>query len=404
MTSALGLSAISETRWRPAMAALGRYLGDIGFHGLYKYLVSISCYHILPSLLSQKNAAYIRRLDGFVNGGPGWNLAKCLTVRRGCAMADLDAAERELADVLAAVGFVHIEADRVEPGSLQLASIAGNYLFLDAAAHFPLGRVHEVYIGVDTLLLVYYLKPRRTRGLRSLDICSGTGAIALASAFWYDDVTATDISPDVLALIRMNRFLNGLDDRMAVLDEELSLTLDSAERYDLVTCNPPYVAFPPGFARPLYAAGTGVDGLDYLRLLVERVPGMLRPDGEGLLVADLPGDADGPHFFRELAKYADSLKVGVDAYVDNRLDADVQAEAMAEFLSHLHPERSGTEIVEREREFIRRDLNASHYYLTTIRLRADAGRGLRVFNRHGAGRLRDDICAGNGTEIREGAK
>ena len=72
-----------------------------------------------------------------------------------------------------------------------------------------------------------------------VDVGTGTGAIALAIADEHPgaDVTATDISPDALALARENADRLGL----AVAFVETDLLAGLAGPFDLVVSNPPYV-------------------------------------------------------------------------------------------------------------------------------------------------------------------
>jgi release factor glutamine methyltransferase len=74
---------------------------------------------------------------------------------------------------------------------------------------------------------------------RVVDVGTGTGAIALSIAHERPDarVTATDSSPDPLALARENASVNGLDVQFVLSD-----LLEGIEGpFDLVVSNPPYV-------------------------------------------------------------------------------------------------------------------------------------------------------------------
>lgn len=74
---------------------------------------------------------------------------------------------------------------------------------------------------------------------RIVDVGTGTGAIALSLAHELPDasVSATDISPDALALARENAAANELD----VLFAEGDLLAGLTGPFDLVVSNPPYV-------------------------------------------------------------------------------------------------------------------------------------------------------------------
>ena len=82
-----------------------------------------------------------------------------------------------------------------------------------------------------------------TAGPSVVDVGTGTGAIALALAARLPEasVTAIDLSPDALALAAENAALNGLADRVELLEGDL-LAPVAGRHFDLVASNPPYVA------------------------------------------------------------------------------------------------------------------------------------------------------------------
>jgi len=125
-----------------------------------------------------------------------------------------------------------------------------------------------------------------------VDLCSGSGAIALAIAQARPDATvhAVEKSPGALAWARRNVELHmeagGTPVRLRggdVLDPRLLTDLDGA--VDLVTVNPPYV--PEGTPvdpevgdhDPAEAVFSGPDGLTLIRPLVTVIAGLLRPGG-----------------------------------------------------------------------------------------------------------------------------
>jgi release factor glutamine methyltransferase len=77
----------------------------------------------------------------------------------------------------------------------------------------------------------------------AVDVGTGTGAIALALAARLPEayVTATDLSPDALALAGENAEANGLAGRVELIEGDL-LAPVAGRRFDLVASNPPYVA------------------------------------------------------------------------------------------------------------------------------------------------------------------
>ncbi|MBI1320066.1 MAG: peptide chain release factor N(5)-glutamine methyltransferase [Candidatus Hydrogenedens sp.] len=122
---------------------------------------------------------------------------------------------------------------------------------------------------------------------RILDLCTGTGCVAMALARHgrQAQVTATDIHPTALEVARSNAARYGL--KVDVVESSLYDNLAGAEPFDLIVSNPPYV--PDGQWEDLSPVITkhedrgallaGGDGLDLLRPLIARAPEFLRPGG-----------------------------------------------------------------------------------------------------------------------------
>lgn len=82
----------------------------------------------------------------------------------------------------------------------------------------------------------------RVRGARVLDVGTGSGVQALLAARHASHVVATDINPRALAFTQLNAAMNGFSNievRLGSLFEAVG-----GERFDLITCNPPYVVSP----------------------------------------------------------------------------------------------------------------------------------------------------------------
>lgn len=123
----------------------------------------------------------------------------------------------------------------------------------------------------------------RDHSCRVIDVCTGSGAVALALKASAPDwiITGRDICPEALAVARANGASCGLE-----VDWQLGSWLDGASVCDLLVANPPYiacddpqleasvVAFEPHLA--LYAAEAGLFGL---RRLLEQGREILSPGG-----------------------------------------------------------------------------------------------------------------------------
>lgn len=112
----------------------------------------------------------------------------------------------------------------------------------------------------------------------ALDLCTGSGCIAIALALNYPDaqVTGADISGDALAVAARNVSLHGVQARVRLAEGDLFQAV-RGERFDIVVCNPPYVSdeimreMPPEYhSEPSIAFRGGDAGLDIIdRLLRE---------------------------------------------------------------------------------------------------------------------------------------
>jgi release factor glutamine methyltransferase len=120
-----------------------------------------------------------------------------------------------------------------------------------------------------------------------LDLATGSGAVALALKHERPDanVTGSDVSAAALAIARANGERLGLDVRFVESDWFAAL---AGERFDLIVCNPPYVASDDrAFAElgyePRLALDGGGDGLDALRAVLRGAREHLNPGGLLLL-------------------------------------------------------------------------------------------------------------------------
>ncbi|MBS3796276.1 MULTISPECIES: 50S ribosomal protein L3 N(5)-glutamine methyltransferase [unclassified Pseudoalteromonas] len=122
---------------------------------------------------------------------------------------------------------------------------------------------------------------------RVLDMCTGSGCIAIALAQAFDNalVDAVDISPDALAVADFNIQDYQLQDRvMPILSDVFSGVGD--EKYDLIVANPPYVDaedmadLPEEFHHePELGLASGEDGLDVTRELLAKASAHLTEQG-----------------------------------------------------------------------------------------------------------------------------
>lgn len=132
------------------------------------------------------------------------------------------------------------------------------------------------------------LTPRRRVG-RALDVGTGNGVHALLAAAHASSVVATDVNPRALAFTQINAALNGLSN----VETRLGSLFEPAagERFDLVTCNAPYVVSPE--SRWQYRDG-GLPADEFSRQVVQQAAAALADGGfASTLVSWLAPNEDG---------------------------------------------------------------------------------------------------------------
>lgn len=125
---------------------------------------------------------------------------------------------------------------------------------------------------------------------RVLEVCAGSGAVALSAARAGGRVTAVDASRRAVMSVRLNAWRLGLD--VDVRRGDL-LAPVAGEHFDLVLANPPYVPLPPGARPPAARAWDGgYDGRALLDRLCREVPEVLAPGGTVAIVHSSLADLD----------------------------------------------------------------------------------------------------------------
>lgn len=129
-------------------------------------------------------------------------------------------------------------------------------------------------------------------GLILADVCTGTGAIAIAVLKQLPGAraVATDISADALAVAAINAERHKVADRLTFARGDLLAPLAAhtpSSGFHVIAANPPYIpdhewADVPRNVKdhePEIALRGGADGLALVRPIIEQAPALLRPGG-----------------------------------------------------------------------------------------------------------------------------
>lgn len=139
----------------------------------------------------------------------------------------------------------------------------------------------------DTEVLVDLAVKRLPRGARFIDLCTGSGCVALSVLNNTHDTTAlaVDISPAALAIAKKNAHRLGLDSRVEIREGD-ALGEAIGDQLDAVLSNPPYVTDGEYLAldREIYfeprgAFVGGEDGGDFYRAITENYKNSLKKGG-----------------------------------------------------------------------------------------------------------------------------
>ena len=129
--------------------------------------------------------------------------------------------------------------------------------------------------------------------LRILDLCTGSGCIAIACATYLpgSEVDALDLSLDALNVAQINIENHGLIEQVIPIQSDVFSGIEG-QTYDLIVTNPPYVdqedidSLPVEFTHePEMGLGCGEDGLDIVRKILAQ--GADHLNEQGVLICEV---------------------------------------------------------------------------------------------------------------------
>ena len=124
---------------------------------------------------------------------------------------------------------------------------------------------------------------------KCLDLCCGSGVIAIVLVLEFDlEVIGVDISKSALEVCQSNCVRHGVEQRVHLVQGDLTSCLIDKEQFSLITANPPYVDsgematdMQPEVIQfePALALDGGPGGLEQIRRIIVTLPCLLAPGG-----------------------------------------------------------------------------------------------------------------------------
>ncbi len=146
----------------------------------------------------------------------------------------------------------------------------------------------------DTEILVEeaidFIRNKKSKKIKILDICTGSGAIAVSVAKNIENayVYATDLSDKALEIAQKNAWKNGVLNKCEFIKSDMFENITG--KFDVIISNPPYIKKSilkeldlKVQQEPMMALDGGEDGLNFYRILSENAYKFLKEDGALLL-------------------------------------------------------------------------------------------------------------------------
>lgn len=154
---------------------------------------------------------------------------------------------------------------------------------------------------------------KKINAKKILDLCTGSGAIAISLAKYIKDsqITAIDISKEALKIAERNAKNNQVDQQIVFLSSDLWKEVPK-EKYDIIVSNPPYIKREiiktldhEVQKEPSIALDGGWDGLDFYRKIVHQSYEFLKYKGYLCLEIGYDQKIDVIELIEQEEKYSD---------------------------------------------------------------------------------------------------
>lgn len=155
---------------------------------------------------------------------------------------------------------------------------------------------------------------KRINAKKILDLCTGSGAIAVSLAKYIENsqITAVDISTKAINVAKLNAKNNNVENQITFVESDLFKQLPK-EKYDIIVSNPPYIKKEIIKSldkevqnEPKIALDGGYDGLDFYRKIINNADEFLKFTGYVCLEIGYDQKDDVLELFESKGKYVDA--------------------------------------------------------------------------------------------------
>ena len=156
---------------------------------------------------------------------------------------------------------------------------------------------------------------KRINAKKILDLCTGSGAIAVSLAKYIENsqITAVDISSKAISVAKLNAKNNNVENQITFVESDLFKELPK-EKYDIIVSNPPYIKKEIIKSldkevqnEPKIALDVGYDGLDFYRKIISNADEFLKFTGYVCLEIGYDQKDDVLELFESKGKYVEAM-------------------------------------------------------------------------------------------------
>ena len=153
---------------------------------------------------------------------------------------------------------------------------------------------------------------KQIKNLQILDLCTGSGAIAVSLAKYLKEskITAIDISHKAIQIAKKNAIINKVENQITFLESNLFENLPE-QKYDIIISNPPYIKRKiintlqkQVQNEPIIALDGGYDGLDFYRKIIKNAYNYLKFQGYIILEIGYDQKEDVINLIKKEEKYS----------------------------------------------------------------------------------------------------